>query len=324
MDHKKISSQDAFDQVLRGQGKKRKESQKSKNIEDGFGGKAEQTVVGRPVWQRYLLRSSIVVIALALIVAVGAFYWFVTKHSEPEVVEKAPVEAPPAVIGKEQAKEIIEGNLRAFLQAESNKERLKYIYISEDEIASLENYYGQRQHLETPLWKIERMEKLVSEQGEIWFIVYRDVKKHQHLVSFQRQGDGYLLHWLAMKVYCEIPWEEFIIQKPADPVVMRCYLREYNGVWPVGISPEDFHVFLVSDSKETFLELVIMRHTAEGFEALLGLPNLPSLSVSKGHPVTLELRYTRLGNVQKKQLEIKALKYLRWQRLNTDSHVPGR
>lgn len=318
MDPKKLKPQDAFDLVTRRQGKAPAKTHEKKDIEDGFGENDGRSVRARPLWKRGLLLGALVTLACLLIAGVVGFYWFVVHESTPDGVVRGPIEKAPASISEEVAKNMIEANLRAFLRADSNEERLKYVYLPDEVKSQLDVYYGVRGLAEVPLWKIERMEPVTSAQGEIWFVVYRDVKKTQGLVSFQRYGDDYLIHWSAMKAFCEIPWEQFMVSRPAGPVMMRGYLRHYVGVWPVGISRRDHHCFLIEDDGGLFSELAIMKTGAPGYTVLENLPK------SGRHPVTLELGYRTLeGMGTGKTLHVISLKHLRWQKMAMDSRVQG-
>lgn len=318
MDPKKINSQDAFDLVTRRQGKEMPEMNEVKDVEEGFGENREFNIEARSVWQRAVFLLILVIISCVMIAGVVAFYWFITNHAEPDLVEKEPPEAGPAAISEEQAKLMMGNNLRAFLLAESNEERLKYVYMPEDERDQLAVYYGERKLLDKPLWKVERVEVTMSAQGEVWYVVYRDLAKKQHLVSFQRYGDDYLLHWSAMTAFCDIPWEQFMVQRPTGPVTMRCYLRQYEGVWPSGISPNDYHCFLLEDRGGLFSEMAIIKNDTPGFMMLKTLPK------RSRHPVTLVLGHKPLASGEAgKSLHIMGLKYLRWQKMSQGLRVEG-
>ncbi|MCP5535275.1 MAG: hypothetical protein H7A51_03460 [Akkermansiaceae bacterium] len=315
----KLNPQDAFDLVTRRQGKELPVTKDPKDIEAGFGEKNARSEEPKPRWRRYLLLLVLTVLACIVVAGIFSFYWFISTQSEPGSAEKSPLAAAPAVIDEAKAKEMIEANLRAFLQAETNEERLKYVYMPEDEKPQLDVYYNERGHVHTPAWKIERMEHVKSVQGDVWFVVYRDLNKIQRLVSFQRFGDHFLLHWSAMTAFCEIPWEKFIVQRPSTPVTMRCYVRQYQGQWPLGIPSDQYHCFLIEDRGGLFSELAIMDRSSVGYTTLKGLPN------ASRHPVTLELGYHhfptngRGGEI----LEIQSLKHLRWQQMSMDARVQG-
>ncbi|MEJ6571261.1 MAG: hypothetical protein QNL01_06845 [Akkermansiaceae bacterium] len=318
MDPKKLDSQDAFDLVTRRQGKEVPDTNERKDIEEGFGEKPEPIIEQRPAWQRYLFWGTLAVITCALIVSVVSFFWFITYHAEPEVVEKGTPETGPAMIGEAQAKQMIETCLRSFLAAESNEDRLKCVYMPEEEKSSLDIYYRAQGHSETPLWNIELIDRVVSAQGEIWMVIYWDVQRKRKAVSFQRDGDQYLLHWSAMKAFSEMTWEKFIVKRPAGPLMMRCFIRQYEGVLPAGIEADKYRCFLVEDRAGLFSEVAIMKLDASGYSALGDLPK------ASRHPVTLNLGYRPYSDKRTdKLLTIMSLKHLRWQKLSLDSQLQG-
>lgn len=316
MDPKKLNSQEAFDLVTRRQGKEMPDPNEPVDVEADFGEKSGFNIKERPIWLRFIFWGTVSMVTIGLIAAVTAFFWFVANHAEPELVEKSPPEAAPAIFTEEEVKRIVEVNLRAFLKAASNDERLKYIYQPEDEKSYLDVYYGKREHVDTHLWKIERLEPVTSAQGEIWFVVYRDVTKKQRLVSFQRYEDDYLLHWSAMTAYCELPWEQFIVKRPEEAVMMRGYVSHYEGPRPLGLSSDKFHCFLIEDREGLFSELAIMESGSVGFSVLTNLPK------DGRHPVTLQLGYRpNPGANHDKILSIFALTNMRWQKLNMDPYL---
>jgi len=316
MSNNKLDSQQAFNLV---ESRRKKESDppvEKKGLEDRFGEDSARALEERPMWKTYLILTLAALMTVALVIGLVAFYWFMVNEAEPVVAEKGPVEVAPAVIDKADAKKIIEDNLRAFLQAESNKERLKYIYMPEDEISSLEDYYGERQQFETPLWKIDRMDLMTSIQGETWFVGYRDVKKTKHFVSFQRYGDNYLLHWSAMTAYGELPWSQFLTERPITPVLMRGYLRHYEGVVPLSIDSNVDGVFLFEDPQKLVSELIVVGKNIHGYGALSRLRS------DSSHPVTAWLAYDQLQTgTEKLTLRMTKLKYLRWQQAAADPRI---
>ena len=308
---KKMGSQEAFNHLIRQDERTSSQSKEASDVEEGFGQKDVGHVEPRPRWLKIIFIGATVTGALLLIIGVVVFYWFVSIHAEPKMVEIKPVVLAPAIISQEKAKEMIETNLRSFLMAQSNEVRLKYIYMPEDERESLDLYYNQRGILNSPLWKVERMELVKSVQGEIWFVVYRDLNKKENLVSFQRVDDDYLLHWSAMTAFCELPWPEFIVDRPEGPVTMRCYLRHYGDVWPLGVSPDEYHCFLLEDRDRLFSETAVMRLDAAGCDVLRRLPK------NGRHPVTLSLGYqSEFSGGADKRLHIISLKHLRWQKMS--------
>ena len=276
--------------------------------------------VARP-WLRPIL-ICMAAVGIACLAITGGMIWHLmgSIDFEPEAAEASTPEVAAAVTVPKGAKETIEANMRAFLLAETNEDRLKYVYQPEDEKSSMDRYYGQQGHREIPLWKTQRIEKTNSTEGEIWFVVYRDLNNKQRLVSFQKLGDHYLLHWSAMTAYCEMPWGEFIVQRPSRPVMMRCYLRQYEGAWPVGISPEQYHCFLIEDRDGLFSELAIMARDSVGYTTLVDLPK------ASAHPVTLNLLYDQMSDVTgsaARILKIESLKHLRWQKMAMDRRLQG-
>lgn len=308
MDPKKLDPQDAFNLVSRREGKAMPQPAGQKDVEAGFG---DVKPDNKPWWQKVLVSLVLLVAAVAMVSGLVAFYWFITQDSEPAVVIKPPPEYEPEFIGEERAKKIIETNLRAFLAAEDNETREKYIYPDGEPDTRVE-YYNGRRIRDMPLWKIEQMNKTITAQGEIWMIVYRDLQKNARAVSFQRYGNDYRLHWLAMKAYCEMPWEKFIVERPRGPLVMRGYLRKYQGAPPLGVSKESHHVFLIEDQAGLFSELAVMERDAKGSAALASLPN------SGSHPVTLKLGYDSNNN-SRIHIQIYSAKHLRWQRMSADT-----
>ena len=317
MDPKKLAPQDAFDQLMVHQNvSQRGVEDEEKDVEERFGqmdGRRD-----RPRWLKIVRAIFFISVAAMLIVGVGKFYWFITTDAEPAFVIKPPKPLGPAVIGEAEAKQMIEANLKAFLSAETNEERLRYVYLPEDEMAWLQLYYEERGLRDTPMWKIERMELSTSAGGEIWFVIFADVKKNQHVVSFQRYGDDYRLHWSAMKAFSEMPWPRFIVSRPEGPVMMRGYLRQYDGVWPLGIFQKDYHCFLIEDRDGLFSELAIMRKDSMGYASLKYLPK------SSRHPVTVRLGYRALtGGSSDRKLTVLSLIHLRWQKMVIDPQIQG-
>lgn len=313
MDPKKLDPQQAFDLVTRREGKEAPKSsaEKKPDVESGFENKQPKD---RALWQRAVIAIALAAAAAILLIAVAAFYWFVTKESKPAVVAKPPPEKPPAAITEDRAKEIIEANLRAFLAAEDNGTREKYIF-PDGRPESREDFYTGRKIRDVPLWKIEQMEKSATEHGEIWFVRFSDLRRHTRVVSFQRHGDDYLLHWLAMKAYGDMPWDEFILNKPERPTEMRAYVRQYGGALPLGADGTRYHAFLVEDRAGLFSELALVKKEAVGAAELAGLP--PQAL----HPATLRLHYGSPGDTVGKCLMIDSLVHLRWQRLSGDSRL---
>ncbi|BDS06046.1 hypothetical protein NT6N_10860 [Oceaniferula spumae] len=214
------------------------------------------------------------------------------------------------------AEESIEKNLRAFLSATTVEERLHYVSIPFDEKTSLKSYYVERGLSDSPLWKIERIESLELAGGRLWFVIYRDLQRKQHSVSFQKLDGRYLIHWSAMKAYCEVPWQRFIVDRPSKPVLMRGYLRQYEGVWPVGLPRDKYRCFLIEDRGKLFSKLAVMEKGAPGAEALNKLPD------SISHPITVRMKYNS-ELLNQNVIQITELKHLRWQQLNSDPRFQG-
>lgn len=310
---RKIAPQEAFNQLMRPKKPSSSSSKGARDVEEGFGLKNDRRVGKRPRWLKVIFIGATITGVLLLIVGMVFFYGILSSQAEPTMMVKPPVIAAPALISQEEAKGMIETNLRAFLAAESNEGRLQYIYMPQDERGSLDIYYDQRGILNAPLWKVERIELVKSAQGEIWFVVYRDLHRKERLISFQRVGDDYLLHWSAMTAFCEVPWPKFIVERPEGPVTMRCYLRHYGDVWPLGISPDQYHCFLLEDRDGLFSETAIMRLDADGCNKLKLLPK------NGRHPATLQLGYeSPASDRAEKRLNIISLEHLRWQKMSGD------
>jgi len=311
---KKLNSEEAFDQLMRHGKNSHIRKEEKQDLEDGFG----QQGVEKKGIGKWVVRLALFLGLMVVMGGVVVFYWFVVMEAKPESVTKVSQPKAPIFIAEHQAKQMIRKNLESFLSAESNEERNRYVYAPDEERSSMDVYYSKRGWRDTPLWKVEFMERHVSAMGEIRFVVYQDIKKRRRTVSFQRVGDDYKLHWSAMKAFCEMPWEQFVVERPKEPVLMRAYLRRYNGVWPPGISRDHYQCFLIEDRGGLFSEIAVMKKTSFGF---LELKRLPS---SARHPVTLRLVY----HIPKEQdghaervLTIDALVHLRWQQMALDPRV---
>ncbi|NNJ86477.1 MAG: hypothetical protein HKP20_04845 [Akkermansiaceae bacterium] len=251
-------------------------------------------------------------------VGIIAFYTVITKNPTPETLDKGKLAEAPATISNEQTRQIIETNLRRFLEAENIEQKARYVSMEEEEIDHLRTYYTLRGRWERPLWKVERIYPMKSSQEKIWFVTYLDLERRRHTVSFERFGNDFLIHWSAMTGFCDIPWPDFIVQRPLGPVTMRCFIRQYEGIWPVNISQDKYQCFIIEDRQKLFYEIAIMKSDAYGCDILSKLPN------TRRHPVTVELGYRRAGTSEHgKQLTIISLKHLRWQKLGVDPRNPS-
>lgn len=309
---KKLDPQQAFDLVSRREGEKQSEKQEPLNIEDGFGAGSEEEGRLVPGWKRRLFVALALIAACMVLVGIGVFYWFVSYHSEPTPVITPPAPKELAIFTEGETKQIIESNLRAFLAAESNEVRAQYVYQAAGTREAMDNYYNGRRMRDLPLWKLERVEAATVLGNELWLVVYRDVQSGRHTVSFQREGDDYLLHWYAMKAYGEMSWEEFIVSRPEESVVMRGYLKHYDGVAPVWASDEAYDFYLIESRNGLFYEVAVMSKDAPGASELRA-----SLQSGMRQAVTVGLSY-RTVDGQGKHLMLDSLEYLRWQKLGSD------
>ncbi|MGB0993083.1 MAG: hypothetical protein ACPG32_11525 [Akkermansiaceae bacterium] len=309
MPPKKLEPEEAFDLLTR-HARPQEPTEEMQELEDGFGTPSEEEDI--PAWRRYFRKLVLAGVAAALVAGVGFFYWQVVRQPEAQLAEPADPSKESLAIPPEEAKKIIEANLRHFLSAQLVEEKLPYIISPAEERGSLEIYYQQRGLHDSPLWKIQRISPVKSGSGEVWFVLYQDVERRVKAASFERVGDDYLLHWSAMKAFCELPWEKFIVEKPKEPKVMRGYLRQYTGVFPLGVSAQDHACFLIEDRAAIFSELAIMKLDAPGCSTL------KKLAKGGRHPVTLELFYQTPNNDStNKRLVVRALKHLRWQKMST-------
>jgi len=309
---KKITSQDAFNQLIRDGQVGSYVPDELKDVEDGFGQTDQEGDSERSSW--WVVMLSLMLGLGMLLVVTSMFYWFVGNNPEPAVVIKNETSSEPAVISEVEAKRMIQANLKAFLLAENNEDRARYIFEPDREIASLHTYYMDRKKRETPLWKIERIEPMSSEGSEIWIVVFRDLKKRQQAVSFERYGDNYLLHWSAMKAFGELTWEEFILNRPEVPVMMRAYFRFDHGMRPLAAGADQYDVYIIEDRNGLFSKSALIGSGSHGYHTL------KNLSQTSRHPVTLKLVYRETPfSGGKKVLMIDSLVHLRWQKLSGDS-----
>lgn len=316
MDPKKLDPQQAFDQLIRDDRTVDDVPEALRDVEEGFGQKEEEVNLERSRWVKWMMVVGGVAMIGVFVIGVAVFYGMVIRDSEP-VVEINPHQVDvPTLISEAEAKQKIEANLRAFLSAESNENRARYIYSGATEMASLQVYYDERRIRDMPLWKVVRIEPVVAGGGEIWLVVYQDLKRRQHTASFERVGDDYLLHWSAMKAFGEITWEKFILTRPEQPVTMRAYLRPYDGVRPLWAGSDSYDCYIIEDRGGLFSEIAAIAVSADGYDVLKKLPR------SGRRPVTLKLVYRATPHsAGEKVLTIDSFLHIRWQKLSTDPQL---
>lgn len=273
-------------------------------------------------WVKKLQHTILGLAALILIVSVITVYTVVTQ--EPTQKEEAAelVVEPIKTFSSDEVKKIITTNLKAFLSAETTKERIQYVDMSREDISELNDYYDVRKITHTPAWKIKKIKPMTVDHEKIWMVSYQDIKGSLRYASYIRVDDTYLLQWASMTAYSELPWHTLFGTLPAGPVKMRGFIRKYSGIHPLGVSEDEYLCFLVEDQGKLFSELAIMKIGAPGYT------QLSELSQDSRQAVTLNLGYRPLpqekikGLHNPKRLHILSLLHLRWQKTPLSPQAP--
>lgn len=238
--------------------------------------------------------------AFALICAVALIYW--PKSSGP-VAQPEPV-VVEAFTDDEIRAEILEV-LEKFLKAKTTSERLDFVFDPEVERAALADHYVGRGNRDLPLASVKFIKPVTLDGRRLWIVSYLDSLDEPHLLSFERQGNRFLIHWSASHAYGDLPWEKFSAQKPSEPTAMRAFLLRHDGPLPPGYLPEKWSAFVVEDDKGAFTEIAMIDRNSEDFALLDETPEGARL------PVNVELVYAE-GPNGIRQLIIHRLIHFQW------------
>ncbi|MBT8044770.1 MAG: hypothetical protein KJO79_07455, partial [Verrucomicrobiae bacterium] len=141
MDPKKLDTQRAFNLLMKKSGMTRKRPKKTRDFENRFGSKKTLSDHLSPRWNQWAERIVYVSFVCAIILGMVAAYEIFTRKPSTKNPNKHNTANPPSVISNEQTRQIIETNLRRFLEAENIEEKARYVSMEEEEIDHLRTYY---------------------------------------------------------------------------------------------------------------------------------------------------------------------------------------
>lgn len=239
-------------------------------------------------------------LGFALICGLVLLYW--KKDTEPPT---APAGEVLKEFTDEEIRAEIHANLERFLKLQTTAERLGFVIDPKIERAALANYYEGRGNRDVPLEGINFIKPVTLDGRRLWIVSYLDVRNENHLLSFERRGNRFLLHWSASYVYGELPWDRFAERKPSEPVAMRAFLLRHEGQMPPGFDSDEYAPFVVEDDKGAFTGMALMKRDAEGFALLADAPEGSKL------PVNIEIFYSKEPGGDR-QLMIHRLIHFQW------------
>ncbi len=280
---------------------------------------AEDKMDGAPAAAPKWLRFTIICVSVILIagfigiLASGAYLLY--DQNDPIPKTDAPNNSP-IVFSDTESKELITSTLEKFLNCINTEERLKYVLTPEIERSRMIDYYEKRGNLDVALWKIKLIKPANIEGIQIWMVAYLDVKKNMRYMRFERMGNAFRIQWSSSVGYGELPWDQFAVAQPSEPVQMRCYILRNTGTNPSGFDPLIHYSFIVENQRGEFTKPAIMHRNSEGAHLLDSIPT------GSRNPVNLLLKYTDLPNGNR-QLVIDKLLHFQWhQHTMTDKGRP--
>lgn len=156
----------------------------------------------------------------------------------------------------------------------------------------MEQYYKNHPMAAQQFHQFETYRAVVIDNGHfvLGSVVMADGSK-QDLLLEQLQSGSFKVDWESDVCYQAMPWEEFIIKRPAEPLVMR-----------VIASPDNFYAYGFDEERYDCFQLTtrgsddyVFGYTLKGGEASIAMRTLflqaRKLTTRAAEPVTLVLRF---------------------------------
>ncbi|MCP5531790.1 MAG: hypothetical protein H7A49_14235 [Akkermansiaceae bacterium] len=172
-----------------------------------------------------------------------ASVWSLNRRERPEVLE--PIAAAPAepaaprdeVMGDAEFLNLAEPVATAFLEARNVEEILPLVRHPETTGPRIRAAHPDGK-LDPPGLSRFNLTNTVTHKGGIYQVAVETRDYDVRSMSFVNGPDGMLVDWESWVGWSEMPWEEFLAAKPAEPKLFRVIVRQAD-YYNFGFSDEE-------------------------------------------------------------------------------------
>ena len=202
--------------------------------------------------------------------------------------------------------------VRGYLKADSIDQKLAYVRHPRRVRPLMEKYYKDHQMVAEQFRQFAHYQAVGIDGSSFVYgrVELADGSSHDLLLE-QLQDGSYRVDWESDVYYLPMPWDEFIISRPTQPLVMR-----------VGATSDNFFAYEFSEDQYDCFKLTVrdsddylFGYAVKGSEASIAMRTFfmktRKLAGDKAEPVTLMLRFPDQG-VSKKSVHIERMMAPRW------------
>jgi hypothetical protein len=193
----------------------------------------------------------------------------VSDDSIAAIASPSPDILPPPESPEEKTAAVIAA-FDGFLQSGDPSRRLHWVFDPVNESEAILDYYNQRGRADPEGIHDHKVSAILEKDREILILTFKDAQDRTWAAPFEWKTNAYRLHWASMTGYGEIPWERFLVERPAKPVRMRVKIYFPDSESPALIP--DKHTFALITHPELKTPLGSLIAPAPSLEPLLKLP----------------------------------------------------
>jgi len=177
------------------------------------------------------------VVVLGLLAATGCAWWLIRETHSGQTAQSAPPPPPraetfPAAAGTAAPANLsleIEAVAKAFLEAPSVAEASRWVRLPEETVPKIEAWLAGEPYKAPGFREISGDYEATSIGGrEVFISVVRTGDFAEHKLNLVKEEAGLRVDWESWAGWSELPWDQFMREKPTEPKRFRVLLSESN------------------------------------------------------------------------------------------------
>lgn len=191
--------------------------------------------------------------------------------------------------------------VRGYLMATTLEEKLRYVRHRERVRPLMERYYRENEIEPVKFRHFERIRSMGIESLSFVFGQVELLDGGDYGVLLEQMEDGtFLVDWESDVCYLPVDWDEFVMGRHRQPLVMRVYIRRDNFYAYEFREESKYDCFLLrAKGKESHVFGFVEKGSKVAKDVDRYMKRVERFRAREGEPVMLKLRFPESGHAKK-------------------------